>query len=867
MFLPLMPCKATLANVSAKLSRSISLALRESFGISPILVAALVVPAMLSARADHTIPFVAGFERFGRHEDIPSASAGRLLLTELSCTACHPGGASLTPKGGPTLAGAGARLHAPWIERFLQSPSSVHGGSTMPSMLAALPEGERKATASALTAYLMTLVEPYPEPKATGANPVPPEFYAWGDSQQGKRLFHTIGCVACHEPAKDYDVVQVQPSELDKLLDTLDPDELKELGLSSTARKVDSIPLPVLAEKFSRKSLTYFLLYPEHVRPSSRMPSFNLKPVEAADIAAYLLAAPQTASSPPNPIRQKPAPQLIARGKQLFVELRCANCHQVSSRQISAGQIALPPAQIIASKPLANLQLEAPNSCVPADSPHVDTAKAAKFKRGQPLYQLDSAQVRALKTALTPQATPNIKDHELQLQLMQLNCFACHERDDLGGVDRYRKTYFETVNNVDLGDEGRLPPTLTGVGKRLNTAWMERVLRGDGKIRPHMTIRMPVYGPSFVKSLPDAFRRQDYQPSPPFKGFAQGDKKSQIEAGRQLMDAGCVQCHSFRGHALPGVVGVDLNDIASRVQPKWLHDFLLDPGALKPRTRMPTFFPEAKSQHPDILGGDVEQQLAAMAAYLGDLANQPLPLKIEEARAQNFELIPTEKPIVMRTFMPVGGLHSIAVGFPVKWHFAFDADRCSIAEAWQGRFLDAESTWFDRFSKPVRPLGSAVISFPAGPAISLLEDKNSAWPSTAQAAKVRFRGYELDSTGVPTFRYDVASFEVSERIEPYIEDGAVVGLQRMLTAKRSADKAVHSKLWFRALVDKKPQQLTSRPASSQAALVGSNGLKVILMSNVPYGEVRIMAGQTEWNIPFVFEADQSADLELLYQWK
>jgi mono/diheme cytochrome c family protein len=499
--------------------------------------------------------------------------------------------------------------------------------------------------------------------------------------------------------------------------------------------------------------------------------------------------------------------------------------------------------------------------------PSADSANADKLQRGQPRYQLDVAQVRALKTALAPQAEPILKEAELQLQLMQLNCFACHERDDLGGVDRYRKSYFETVNNVDLGDEGRLPPTLTGVGKRLNVAWMEKVLRGDGKIRSHMTIRMPVYGPSLVKALPDAFHRQDSQASPPFQGFAQGDKKSQIDAGRQLMDTGCVQCHSFRGHALPGVVGVDLNEIASRVQPKWLHDFLLDPATQKPRTRMPTFFPEAKSQHPDILGGDVEQQLAAMAAYLGDLAKQPLPQKIEEARSQNFELIPSNKPIVMRTFMPVGGLHCIAVGFPEKWHFAFDAERCSVAEAWQGKFLDAESTWFDRFARPVRPLGSAIVSFPGGPSIALLDDKNSAWPATAQAAKVRFRGYELDSAGVPTFHYDVAGFELSDRVEPHVEDGTVIGLHRLLTAKSLTAGAGHSKLWLRALVDKNPQQLTSRPANSRAALVASNGLKIILLSNVPYGEVRSMSGQTEWNIPFVFAADQSATLELVYQWK
>jgi mono/diheme cytochrome c family protein len=820
-----------------------------------ILVAAIFLPA----RADELAPFVIGFERFGRHDEIEPSSAGRLLLTELSCTACHSATSNgLKPKSGPSLAGAGIRMQASWIEGFLDSPSTTHRRSTMPNMLASLPADQRKIAARALTAYLMSLVEPFPEPKASGANPIPLEFPEKGDSQQGKRLFHTVGCVACHEPDADYDVPQVQPSDLDKMLDTLDPEELKELGLSSSARKVDSIPLPKLAEKYTRKSLTYFLLYPEHVRQSSRMPGLHLKPVEAADIAAYLIPAPTSANSGSRQPTSNRSPQMIAQGRSFFTDLRCANCHQVSSTpsKKTSGTIA-------SSKTLASLKLESPSSCVTLSG-----ATTAGVKRGQPIYRLDPAQINALKAALLQRQAPPVQKAELQLQLLQLNCYACHERDELGGVDRYRKPYFETVNNIDIGDEGRLPPTLTGVGKRLNSAWMEKVLAGEGAIRPHMTIRMPVYGKSVVKPLPailDSLDRTDKAVAG--EAFVKGDRKMLAEAGRQLMDAGCVQCHSFRGHALPGVVGVDLSGIETRVQPKWLHDFMLDPGSLKPRTRMPSFFPEGKSQNSDILGGNIEQQLAAMAAYLSDLKNQPLPQKIEEARAQSFELMPVDKPIVLRTFMPVGGLHSIAVGFPEKWHFAFDAERCSVAEAWCGKFLDAETTWFDRFAKPVQPLGNKVISFPSGPAISLLAQKNAAWPTTAPAAQVQFKGYELDSKGIPTFRYEVSEYSVTDRLQPQLNNGAVVGLHRKLIAKGLSADSTKPQLWFRALADKRPQQVTERPANSSAALVASNGLTVILISNMPFGEVRNMAGQTEWIIPFKIEADQTATIEMLYQWK
>ena len=100
-----------------------------------------------------------------------------------------------------------------------------------------------------------------------------------------------------------------------------------------------------------------------------------------------------------------------------------------------------------------------------------------------------------------------------------------------------------------------------------------------------------------------------------------------FRAGHELSGTGCVECHLYRGESLPGVVGLDLAGITSRVRPEWFHDFVLDPGALKSRTRMPTFFPDGKSNRPDLLEGDVEKQIASLWFYLKDLTNQPLPGK------------------------------------------------------------------------------------------------------------------------------------------------------------------------------------------------------------------------------------------------
>ena len=182
-----------------------------------------VYVTLTAAVADDAAPeasFVSGFDSFGRHTDIDPVTAGRLLITELSCTACHKADdATLSPKRGPVLDGAGSRLQPDWIRSFLLSPTTTKHGTTMPDILAAVPEKNRTPTADAITAFLGSLKIPFPEIKATGLNPVPMEFWNRGNVENGRRLYHQIGCVACHEPDAEYEVTAVQRSPLDDLLE------------------------------------------------------------------------------------------------------------------------------------------------------------------------------------------------------------------------------------------------------------------------------------------------------------------------------------------------------------------------------------------------------------------------------------------------------------------------------------------------------------------------------------------------------------------------------------------------------------------------------------------------------------------------
>ena len=732
------------------------------------------IQALVAAEA----PFVPAFDRFARHGDMETGVSGRLLLSELNCTACHRTPLDeLAPKGGPDLNATGSRLRTDWVYSFLLNPTEIKPGTTMPHVLGNLSDANRRDAARALTAWLATLQQPFSEIKATGANPVPLEFWNHGDPKRGQQLYHQIGCVACHQPDGEYEVAEMKPSSVDEALAQLDPEDLAELGLAAAARRVNSVPHANTHMKYTRKSLTYFLLDPAKVRRGGRMPHFGLSPVDAAHIAAYQIQRDKADRQPTaSETSFTDATELVSAGRQLFVKLGCANCHEANG---VTGQTAVP---------LAELNATAPRNCLTGSG------------NGLPLYHIDEVQAESLRSVIGEQSQHLSDDAHLELKMAQLNCRGCHERGRIGGVGRYRKPYFETVSNIDIGDEGRLPPPLTQVGRKLKPKWIARVLDGKGAVRPHMHARMPRFGKKQVAQLPQLLTATDiHEDDQPTAEAVFGAAADLAPAGRQLMDAGCVQCHAFRGESLPGTVGVDLNAVTARVQPQWFHDFLLNPISLKERTRMPTFFPNGKSRNHEVLNGDTEKQIAAMWHYLHGLGRQPLPEKIITARNQNYELIADDGPVILRTFMKRAGTHAIAVALPGGVNFAFDAEFVRPALFWQGRFLDAEGTWFVRSAPPARPLAETVLELPDGASLAALGQPHDAWPHTDFGADgaVIFRGYRLDDSGVPIFLYSISGMSVEERYAP----GPDQSLDRTITVRRP-DQQSPTPLWLRALVGK-----------------------------------------------------------------
>lgn len=195
-------------------------------------------------------PIVPGFERFFANHVDQHADGGRLLISSLACNACHAGeGGVLPDQRGPDLTAVRSRIRGDALVAMIENPHQTKTGTTMPDPWVGADADERKQNALDIASYL-TL-------RGSGDRVDRPTSKRLAD--EGKRLYHSIGCVACHAA----------------------------MDGSATPAATD-VPLGNIAKKYTAVSLAQFLTHPHDVRPGVRMPSVVGSESNAYAIASFL---------------------------------------------------------------------------------------------------------------------------------------------------------------------------------------------------------------------------------------------------------------------------------------------------------------------------------------------------------------------------------------------------------------------------------------------------------------------------------------------------------------------------------------------------------------------------------------------------
>ena len=789
-----------------------------------------------------------------------------LLLARQRCAACHASESTrVTPEPAPALETIGARRTPEGLRSWLADPHAVKPGTAMPDLLARLDGEERERALEELVHYLA----------AQGGPLVQVEREAeLADLELGRRLYHEVGCVACHAPQEDAEDL-ARPLMSFPADERLAPQVSADLGNPAFDTEVEP--------------LARFLEDPLAVRPSGRMPSLALEGEEARAIATYLLrgrigpegivespgwrwryyegdftsAVPGFGGAkvvaegrlesldelPPHrpdhfgfeysgqvhveetgtytfwtrsddgsvlyvdgrkvvdndgdhaPLERsgevqleagsheitvafyenaggeelslhwkrpggdkEPLPQRflshgsarmrggapftldarkVASGRKRFAELGCAACHTIEGRGIEAPK----------EKKLAEIAGKIGSGCL-AEAPRGVAPKLALGERERTLVRSWLTNVNALER-------PRTDKEELDATLARLECRACHRRDGTGGPDLERARYFRETVEADLGNEGRLPPLLEGVGRKLHEDWMARVLLEGARVRPYVAARMPLYGTANVSSLPKLFASVD---APETSAPAPFDPDL-VEAGRKLAGKkglGCIQCHRFNGVESLGIPAVDLATVRERVRGPWFRQLLSDPKSLGLNTRMPEMWQRVdtangmnlRSPVADVLDGDPERQIEALWQYLSLGVAMPLPdgLLVPE---REYELVPAGEPELCAVFLRGHTPRGLMVGLPEQVHYAWDFEHSRAVWMWRGRFFNAGGTWNGRAGGLERPPTSDAYEFPAGAALA-----------GEQELVPKALGWKLDAAKRPVFRYALAGATVEETLQP-----------------------------------------------------------------------------------------------------
>ena len=512
----------------------------------------------------------------------------------------------MTPRKGPNLINLKQRVDHGWITSFLKDPETGRAGSTMPKMVHGLSNEEVES----IIAFLGTKGKGIKFNNGRHAN-----------AERGSALYHEKGCIACHAPTVDFHSPHVTP-------------KLADFDLA--------IALPILKKKTSLEALNDFLSAPARYRPDGRMPHINLDRQEAMDIAAHLMDFQASDPTEAKPVEASPSADavVIEKGKALVQKMNCAACHEIPGEK---------------AKDVVTLSKK-----IGSDNRHCLSNEEVD---GLPFYDLTNAQRDSLNLYLKSRGPDQV--NQVSTTLAAMNCYACHERNGIGGPTDASDPWF--LGDEGLADSGRLPPPLTQIGFKLQREWLEGVLSGkaENRVRPYLKTHkcQPIMG------RPRSLRSYWKMPMPKKAGVLVSHSPEISESGRKLLGTqggvSCITCHTWGKQPSLGIQALDISSLDRRLRPEWFQHYLKNPAAYRPGTLMPSLWPDGKSMVPGVLGGNTDQQIAAIWAFIEK--GEGLPEGFPDRSGGKFELVPKDRPIIQRTFLKGTGSKAILVGFPAKF--------------------------------------------------------------------------------------------------------------------------------------------------------------------------------------------------------
>jgi cytochrome c551/c552 len=565
------------------------------------------------------------------------AENGQAMFEVRGCLGCH----SLERAGqaaadhGPELSKLGSKVNARWLYDWLREPRNHFPTTIMPDLR--LTEQE----AWDITAYLMQGRDPewegLPEPKADESllreiaveylAPLSSEAMARSQVEEmraeggdeaiehyvGGKLFARYGCSGCH---------LVPGHEEDKGIGTeLTKEGLKELskfdfGFEHSPHNPKAMPytrhdwfraklrdprvfdrMPVVEadaegdhgdEGGDHGGHGRIVRYDQKVKAPGdklKMPNFNLTDDEIELLTQFLMGLRDDGIDPTMKRSLSGQEQVLEQASRLMTERNCMGCHKI-------GQL---------SAPLAGGVEEEDN-----------------FYQGywmaQPV-EVGGTQVLARNDWLSDEIYNPAEEEDW-------DTFEFFEENP---PDRPLMVLGQGEGAIAefIEQPAMQPPVLRGEGAKVQPQWLYEFLLNPYIVRTHVEVRMPTFhfSPDQSEAFTRWFAAQDGEPWPFSPDPDPTPQEDLLDQGVALFEKNqCNSCHPAGGvnpsNPDPSNWGPDLALTAARLKTTWVSDWLKDPQALQPGTKMPTFFGERVDGEYNAFVDDWKEQIRGMQHYL-----------------------------------------------------------------------------------------------------------------------------------------------------------------------------------------------------------------------------------------------------------
>lgn len=625
---------------------------------------------------------------------------GLKIVEQSGCYTCHAiKKYESWPKPGPNLTKIASKLDKAWTYKWIADPHVFRPDTSMPAFFNQSnnqDETSRQREAQeilAITEFLFEQSQSFEQLKMPSKR----------EAKRGKELVASLGCLGCHQEMplnKDTSLTLVQ-------LNRQHGPTLSGLGTKTTKTWLfhwlknpqryhpeTNMPDLRLTDQEAADIADYLGQDKSTAYAGTTVPDVNM-PVLDEIVLSFLKKNISGAAAKKKLISMNRHDKQIMAGEKLIRHYGCYACHTIKGFE--------------GARPIGTeLTHEGGKSTHKLDFgfEHIDHTRQAWFKQKlmdprifdqgkekgaydkllMPNFNFSEQEADAVTTALLgfvnpktvakklPPATPRQQMIEKgQTLVRQLNCQGCHIIEHEGGaIQPSVQAWLETYDNRSASEAKAMgpsfsPPNLIGQGQKTQVQWLFDFLHAPKPIRPWLKARMPSYSLTVqeANTLIKYFNALDDVEFPFTSKGHDTPSDAILEAGEKLFSNdyfGCAKCHIV-GDKMPGGApdswAPNFNLAAKRLKPEWIIQWMMNPQALLPGTKMPNYFDAQNfdvSGPDDILNGDEHAQIRALRDYLMTLDQPPK----DENKSRIFTTTPPEplqleKPVTNIPAIPLDG--------------------------------------------------------------------------------------------------------------------------------------------------------------------------------------------------------------------